>query len=166
MVLSFQMAFRHGQRTVLTDLWTRCRTTRRIRCNASVSVVVCGPQAGFWPAVVLLHGWPDSVLRFERLLPLLDDLHVVAPALPGFPFSHDLAQPGMTVARMASLIAEAMQTLGYNRYVISGGDIGADVAEHLATQHPDRVAALHLTNIGPVAVSFRSGAVMSGCRSR
>lgn len=32
--------------------------------------------------VVLLHGWPDSVLRFERVLPLLDDLHVVVPCLP------------------------------------------------------------------------------------
>src|SRR4029453_15827632 len=27
------------------------------------------------PAVLLLHGWPDSVLRFERLLPLLPDYH-------------------------------------------------------------------------------------------
>lgn len=37
------------------------------------------------PVVVLLHGWPDSVLRFERVLPLLTDLHVVVPALPGLP---------------------------------------------------------------------------------
>jgi len=35
--------------------------------------------------VVLLHGWPDSVLRYERVLPLLADLNVVVPALPGFP---------------------------------------------------------------------------------
>jgi hypothetical protein len=26
------------------------------------------------PTVVLLHGWPDSVLRFERILPLLTDV--------------------------------------------------------------------------------------------
>ncbi|WP_369674901.1 epoxide hydrolase N-terminal domain-containing protein, partial [Enterococcus faecium] len=40
------------------------------------------------PTVVLLHGWPDSVLRFERLLPLLTHAHVVIPALPGFPFAY------------------------------------------------------------------------------
>jgi hypothetical protein len=37
--------------------------------------------------LVLLHGWPDSVLRFERVLPLLTDLNVVIPALPGYPYS-------------------------------------------------------------------------------
>ncbi len=29
--------------------------------------------------VLLLHGWPDFVLRFEKLLPLLRDVHVVSP---------------------------------------------------------------------------------------
>jgi pimeloyl-ACP methyl ester carboxylesterase len=59
------------------------------------------------PAVVLLlHGWPDSVLRFERLLPLLTQVHVV-----------------------------------------SGGDVGGMVAEILAAEHPEQVAAIHLTNI-------------------
>src|SRR5512142_1521584 len=42
------------------------------------------------PVVVLLHGWPDSVLRFERLLPRLGACHVVVPALPGFPFAPPL----------------------------------------------------------------------------
>src|SRR3712207_5456379 len=29
-------------------------------------------------AVLLLHGWPDSILRFERVMPMLTDVHVVA----------------------------------------------------------------------------------------
>ncbi|WP_329063111.1 epoxide hydrolase family protein [Amycolatopsis sp. NBC_01480] len=45
------------------------------------------------PVVVLLHGWPDSVLRFERLRPLLTDAHVVVPALPGFPFAARSPRP-------------------------------------------------------------------------
>ncbi|WP_055587825.1 epoxide hydrolase family protein [Peterkaempfera griseoplana] len=106
------------------------------------------------PVVVLLHGWPDSVLRFQRVLPLLEDLNVVVPALPGFPFAHELTQPGMTVAAMASLTAGAVQALGYDRYVVSGGDVGADVAEQLAVSHPDRVAALHLTNVSPLHAVF------------
>ena len=100
------------------------------------------------PVVVLLHGWPDSVLRFERLLPLLDDVHVVAPALPGFPFALDHAGPA-SVNDIATLVADALADLGYDRFVLSGGDVGGDVAEIIAGAHPDRVAAMHLTNVSP-----------------
>ncbi len=99
------------------------------------------------PAVVLLHGWPDSFLRFERVLPLLGEVTVVVPCLPGFPYSYPSTKPGMSTARMADLVAAAMAELGHERYVVSGGDIGSSVAEHLAAAHPDRVAALHLTDI-------------------
>ena len=101
------------------------------------------------PVVLLLHGWPDSVLRFERLLPRLTGYHVVAPALPGFPFAAPLTTTGMSVARMAEIVAAAMQELGYERYTVSGGDIGGDVAELLAASYPDRVSSLHLTNVSP-----------------
>ena len=101
------------------------------------------------PVVLLLHGWPDSILRFERLLKLLRDVTVVVPALPGFPFSAAPVGPGMSVTRMAHVIARAMHTLGYSRYVLSGGDVGGDVAEQLAARYPDRVSALHLTNLSP-----------------
>ncbi|MFH9968507.1 epoxide hydrolase family protein [Streptomyces mirabilis] len=101
------------------------------------------------PVVVLLHGWPDSVLRFERVLPLLADMHVVVPALPGFPFAAPLTVPGMSVNRIAGIVADALEELGYSRYTVSGGDVGGTVAEILAAQHPDRVAVLHLTNTAP-----------------
>jgi pimeloyl-ACP methyl ester carboxylesterase len=101
------------------------------------------------PVVVLLHGWPDSVLRFERVLPLLTDLHVVVPALPGFPFAAPLTAPGMSVNRIAGIVADALDQLGYSRCTVSGGDVGGAVAEILAAQRPDRVAALHLTNVAP-----------------
>jgi pimeloyl-ACP methyl ester carboxylesterase len=99
------------------------------------------------PAVVLLHGWPDSVLRFERVLPLLTDLHVVVPALPGFPFAAPLDSPGMSVNRIAEIVADGLAALGYPHYTLSGGDVGGTVAEILAADRPDRVAALHLTNV-------------------
>ncbi|GAB3147968.1 epoxide hydrolase [Amycolatopsis stemonae] len=101
------------------------------------------------PVVVLLHGWPDSVLRFERVLPLLTDLHVVVPALPGFPFAAPLTAPGMSAGRIAELVAGALAELGYPRYTLSGGDVGGTVAEVLAGAHPERVVALHLTNVAP-----------------
>ncbi len=101
------------------------------------------------PVVVLLHGWPDSVLRFERVLPLLTDMHVVVPALPGFPFAAPLTATGMSVNRIAGIVADALDELGYPRYTVSGGDVGGTVAEILAAEHPDRVTALHLTDVSP-----------------
>jgi pimeloyl-ACP methyl ester carboxylesterase len=101
------------------------------------------------PVVVLLHGWPDSVLRFERVLPLLSDLHVVVPALPGFPFAPPLTASGMSASRIAGLVAAALGELGFPKYTLSGGDVGGIVAEFIAAEHPAQVAALHLTNVSP-----------------
>ncbi|MRG60205.1 alpha/beta fold hydrolase [Agromyces sp. CFH 90414] len=97
------------------------------------------------PAVVLLHGWPDSFLRYDRVLPRLGDLNVVVPCLPGFPYAAGTAGAG--VPEMADLVIAAMAELGYDRYVVSGGDIGSSLAELIAHRHPDRVAALHLTDV-------------------
>jgi pimeloyl-ACP methyl ester carboxylesterase len=96
------------------------------------------------PVVVLLHGWPDSVLRFERVLPLLADVHVVVPTLPGYPYSDEPASAG---AAMADSVAALLAELGYDRYVVAGGDIGSSVAESLARREPEHVAALHLTDV-------------------
>lgn len=97
------------------------------------------------PVVLLLHGWPDSVLRFERVFPRLSGLTYVAPALPGFPFAPPA--PGMSSIGMADAIAAAMAEFGFTRYVISAGDIGSDVAEALAARHPEAVSALHFTDV-------------------
>jgi pimeloyl-ACP methyl ester carboxylesterase len=98
-------------------------------------------------AVVLLHGWPDSVLRFEKVLPNLPDVHVLVPALPGFPFAASTTRSIRSAADMATAIAGAIAELGYDGYVVSAGDVGTDIAESLAAQYPDRVTALHLTDL-------------------
>jgi len=103
-----------------------------------------GPDA---PTVVLLHGWPDSILRFERLLPLLPEYNLVIPALPGFPFSAGTAQGGMSAADMAAVVARAAAELGYDQFVLSAGDVGSDVAESLIRRHGAGVSAAHLTDV-------------------
>lgn len=104
------------------------------------------PESGS-TAVLLLHGWPDSILRFQKVLPELSDLHVVVPALPGFPFAAPAARRGLSSAAAADAIAGAMTELGYDRYVVSAGDVGCDVAECLADRYGAHVAALHLTDV-------------------
>jgi pimeloyl-ACP methyl ester carboxylesterase len=143
----------------LVDYWANSYDWRvhekRIRSLPWTTVTVDGathralhqtsPDAA--ATVVLLHGWPDSVLRFEKVLPLLTDLNVVVPALPGFPFAPPLTTTGMSMAKMAEVVDAVVSGLGYERYVVSGGDVGSPVAEALAARAPDKVAALHLTDI-------------------
>jgi pimeloyl-ACP methyl ester carboxylesterase len=97
--------------------------------------------------VVLLHGWPDSFLRYTKALPLLETFHCVVPSLPGYGFSERPTSPGWSSMRMADAIAELMTANGYDRFLVSGGDVGSSVAEQLARRHPDRVIALHLTDV-------------------
>jgi pimeloyl-ACP methyl ester carboxylesterase len=99
------------------------------------------------PVVLLLHGWPDSVLRFEKILPALADVTVVVPALPGFPFAAPVEGGGLSSVEMADAVAAAMAELGHEHYVISAGDVGCDVAEAIAARHGSSVDALHLTDL-------------------
>ena len=85
--------------------------------------------------LVLLHGWPGSVVEFLRVLGPLSDpaahggdpadaVHLVVPSLPGYGFSGPTPDGGWTPARMARAIAELVARLGYDRYVVHGGDWG------------------------------------------
>jgi pimeloyl-ACP methyl ester carboxylesterase len=130
--------WRLHERRIRALPWVRTGRVRSIHQRAA--------DPGATP-VVLLHGWPDSVLRYERVLPLLTDVHVVVPALPGYPFAVPVPGGGMSAAAMAAVVAEAMADLGHERYVVSAGDIGRGVAMALAHGHPDRVASLHLTDV-------------------
>lgn len=97
--------------------------------------------------LVLLHGWPGSFIEF---LDVVDRLRgrfsLVVPSLPGFGFSPVPLQPapGMSNMRMADVIASLMATLGYPRFGVHGGDIGAGVATWMARLHPERMIGLHL----------------------
>ena len=104
--------------------------------------------------ILLLHGWPDSFVRFLKLIPLLtagrqngQSFDVVVPSIPGFGFSDKPAKPGTGVNRIAELFAGLMKKLGYKKYLVHGGDWGSSIAEALAIAFPDRVLGLHLTDV-------------------
>lgn len=94
--------------------------------------------------LLLLHGWPDGVLRFEAALPLLaPHAELVVPSLPGYGWSDIPADP-TGPARVADLLADLMTALGHERFGVHGGDIGSTIGEQLALRHPSRVLGLHL----------------------
>lgn len=104
--------------------------------------------------VLLVHGWPDSFLRYRDVIePLVAAGHdVIVPSLPGFLFSGQPAGP-LRLTGAAEHVHSLMRDAGYERYAVSGGDWGSSIVDYLATSHPDAVAALHLTDI-PFAKSF------------
>ncbi len=108
--------------------------------------------------LVLTHGYPDSFLRFVKLIPLLTDpaahggdardaFDVVVPSLPGFGFSGKPTKAGATFD-IGDLWHELMtEVLGYERFGAHGGDWGSVVTEQLARSHADAVVGIHLTDV-------------------
>jgi microsomal epoxide hydrolase len=108
--------------------------------------------------LVLTHGYPDSFLRFRKLIPLLTDpaehggdaadaFDVVVPSLPGYGFSDKPHDPGI-LFHIGDLWAALMTDhLGYARFGAHGGDWGSTVTEHLARSHAGSVVGIHLTDV-------------------
>lgn len=113
------------------------------------------------PVLLLLHGWPDSVFRFSKVLPLLTEFDVVVPSLPGYGFSDRPRERGFSSWRMAETIADVMRQLDLPSYVVHGGDIGSGVGEALARLAPESVVALHLTDIPLPAIFTVDPAILS-----
>jgi pimeloyl-ACP methyl ester carboxylesterase len=111
--------------------------------------------------LLLLHGWPGSVLEFLELIPRLSDparfggdpadaFTVVAPSLPGYGLSFKPGQPRFGIEEIADCMAELMRdTLGYSRFAVQGGDWGAITASRLGCVHPEKLIGIHV-NLLPV----------------
>lgn len=105
--------------------------------------------------LLLTHGWPGSVVEFLHLIQPLtepDDadvpaFSVVVPSLPGFGFSGHTKTTGVSPRRIASMWAQLMAGLGYQRYVAQGGDWGAIITSHLGALDPEHCAAIHLNMV-------------------
>jgi epoxide hydrolase len=105
--------------------------------------------------LLLIHGWPGSILEFLRLIEPLTDpkdknspaFDVVVPSLPGFGFSGPTTTRGWGPQRMAKALVVLMDRLGYSKYGIQGGDWGSLIARGMAYQAPAHVIGLHLNLI-------------------
>jgi pimeloyl-ACP methyl ester carboxylesterase len=95
--------------------------------------------------LLLMHGWPGSIVEFVAVIPMLtDSFHVVVPSLPGYGFSGPTRERGWDPWRIARALATLMADLGYDRYGAQGGDWGAQVATRIGAADPDHCIGLHL----------------------
>lgn len=97
--------------------------------------------SGSGPAVLLLHGWPQTWFEWRRVAELLPGHTVVMPDLRGFGYS---ARPaaGYDARTMADDVRNLVAALGLGDVTIVGHDWGAVFGYVYAATHPDEVAAL------------------------
>jgi pimeloyl-ACP methyl ester carboxylesterase len=105
--------------------------------------------------LLLVHGWPGSVVEFLDVIPKLTDpeahggsaadaFHVVAPSLPGYGFSEPTRTPGWDPWRIARAFLELVGRLGYARYGVQGGDWGSQVVTRMGALDAEGCAGVHL----------------------
>ncbi len=108
---------------------------------------------GSGPALLLLHGFPQTHVHWHAVAPLLKhDFTLVVPDLRGYGDSRgpgpDPRHRNHAKRTMASDMVAVMERLGHRRFRIAGHDRGARVAYRLALDHPDRVS--HLASLDTV----------------
>jgi pimeloyl-ACP methyl ester carboxylesterase len=116
--------------------------------------------------LLICHGYPSSFVEFLHMIdPLVNPttsdngaapaFHLVIPSLPGFGFSTPYMGKGWEISRMANAFIQIMSELGYDRYGVSGGDIGAGICGQLCIQGGEHIiGALVNTDPGAIATEF------------
>jgi pimeloyl-ACP methyl ester carboxylesterase len=101
--------------------------------------------------LLLMNGWPSSFVEYERIIPLLmrgaPSFDIVIPTHPGFGFSEKPTRPYQIDP--AELYPKLMLELGYERFAISGSDVGAGIATRIALRTPEHVVSLHISSVAP-----------------
>jgi haloacetate dehalogenase len=113
-------------------------------------------RGGSGPAVLLLHGFPQTHLMWREVAPALARrFTVVCPDLRGYgrsgcPPSRPDHAPYAKRA-LAKDMVSVMDKLGFSRFAVAGHDRGGRVAYRLALDHPERVARLAALDLVPTA---------------
>lgn len=133
----------------------RAGTRQRFRLSGGteLSFLTAGDASN--PAVLLLHGFPNSARGFRDVVPKLSQAaYVIAPDLPGFGESDVLPSPSFRA--FAAAISELLIQLAIGPRYIYLHDFGAPVGFEIAMQAPEQVLGLivqnanaHRTGFGP-----------------
>ena len=102
--------------------------------------------------IIITHGWPGSFLEMLKIIPYLTEseespFDLVIPSIIGFGFSKKPTENGSDYGFNAELWHKLMLKLGYNKYGVQGGDIGAGISIKIAQKYPENIIGLHLNYI-------------------
>ena len=143
----------------MADLFPGFRR-ERIRANGIEVNAVVGPKRD-GPALLLLHGYPQTLAIWHKVAPrLAERFNVVATDLRGY---GDSGKPdggpkheAYSKREMARDQVEAMRALGHERFFLCGHDRGARVAHRLCVDHPGRVERVAMLDIAPTLAMYES----------
>lgn len=105
---------------------------------------VMGPEAGL--PVVLVHGLGGRSEDWRNLAPYLarTGFRVCMPDLPGFGRSDKPSDFSYAIPEQSETVVGFMDALGLKQVYLGGWSMGGWIAQHMAANHPERVAKLML----------------------
>ncbi len=115
---------------------------------------------GNGPAVVLLHGFPDSGHLWRNQIPALvkEGYRVIAPDLRGCGDSDaPVGKANYTIDTLIKDVTGIMDHLGIKRAAVVGHDWGAILGWFLAIDHPERVDRYVALSVGHPTAFKRAG---------
>ena len=98
--------------------------------------------------VIMLHGFTDSWFSFSRVLPLLDNKYRVYSLDQRGHGESDRPMSGYAMEQFAGDVLAFMDAMNIKQATIVGHCLGSFVAQHVATNAPDRVSKLVLVASG------------------
>jgi pimeloyl-ACP methyl ester carboxylesterase len=106
-------------------------STVTVETALSVCCELSGPPDGY--PCVLLHGWPDDVRTWDRILPALHaaNLRIIVPYLRGFGptrFRDSAAMRNGQLSALAQDLLDLAEALDLKRFAVVGHDWGARAA--------------------------------------
>ncbi len=127
---------------------------------SGAGATIHGVTGGSGPALLLLHGNPQTHAMWHKIAPrLAQDFTVVAADLRGYGRSSkppsDAEHTPYSKRAMAADMVKVMAQLGHDRFFVGAHDRGARVAHRLALDWPARVQRLALLDIAPTREMYR-----------
>ncbi|WP_338545597.1 alpha/beta hydrolase [Pseudomonas benzopyrenica] len=113
---------------------------------------------GQGPALLLLHGHPQTHVMWHKVAPrLAERFTLVAADLRGYGDSAkpDAGTEAYSKRTLAGDNVALMRLLGHQRFAVLAHDRGARVAHRLALDHPAAVERLMLLDIAPTLAMYR-----------
>ncbi len=117
--------------------------------------------AGSGPAVLLIHGYPQTGACWHAVAPMLaEQFTVVVADLRGYGASGrpktDTDHMAYSKRAMASDLAQVMTALGHETFQVVGHDRGARVGYRLCLDHPARVTRFCTLDVVPTEHMWRA----------